>query len=43
MHKGFSDEAIVIVKRMADEGMVTCWRIKPDESAKRAEMKGGTC
>lgn len=43
MHKGFSDEAIVIVKRLAEEDMVTYLRIKPDESARKAEMKGGTC
>lgn len=43
MHKGFSDEAIVIVKRSADEGMVTYLRVKPVESARKAEMKGGTC
>jgi hypothetical protein len=43
MHKGFADEAIVIVKRPADEDMVTYLRIKPVESARTAEMKGGTC
>ena len=43
MHRGFSDEAIVIVKRLADEGMVTYLRVTPVESAKMAEMKGGTC
>lgn len=43
MHKGFADEAIVIVKRSADEGMVTYLRVKPAESARTAEMKGGTC
>ena len=43
MHKGFADEAIVIVKRVADEGMVTYLRAKPTESARTAEMKGGTC
>jgi hypothetical protein len=43
MHKGFADEAIVIVKRSADEDMVTYLRVKPTESARMAEMKGGTC
>ena len=43
MHKGFADEAIVIVKRLADEDMVTYLRAKPAESARTAEMKGGTC
>jgi hypothetical protein len=42
MHKGFSDEAIVIVKRLANEDMVIYLRVKPTESAKKAEMKGGT-
>ena len=42
MHKGFADEAIVIVKQLADEDMVTYLRIKPTESARMAEMKGGT-
>ena len=42
MHKELADEAIVIVKRLADEGMVTCLRVKPIESARPAEMKGGT-
>lgn len=40
MHKGFSDEAIVIVKRSADEDMVTYWRIKPTESAKDGGDEG---
>jgi hypothetical protein len=43
MHKGFSDEAIVVAKQLADEGMVTYPRIKPVESARMAETKGGTC
>ena len=43
MHKGFADEAIVIVKQLADEDMVTYLRVKPTESARMAEMKGGTC
>jgi hypothetical protein len=43
MHKGFAEEAIVVVKRLADEDMVTYLRAKPVESARAAEMKGGTC
>jgi len=43
MHKEFAEEAIVIVKRVADEGMVTYLRVKPVASARKAEMKGGTC
>ena len=43
MHKGFADEAIVIVKRWADEDMVTSPRVKPTPSARTAEMKGGPC
>lgn len=43
MHREFADEAVVIVKQPADEGMVTYPRVKPIESARKAEMKGGTC
>jgi hypothetical protein len=43
MHRGFPDEAIVIVKRLADEDMVTYLRRTPVASARMAEMKGGTC
>jgi len=43
MHKGFADEAIVIVKQSADEDMVTYLRIKPAENVRRTEVKGGTC
>jgi hypothetical protein len=43
MHRGSSDEAIVIVKQLSDEGMVTYRRVTPVESARMAEMKGGTC
>jgi hypothetical protein len=43
MHKGFAEEAIVIVKQRAEEDRVTYLRIKPAESARMAEMKGGTC
>jgi hypothetical protein len=43
MHKWVADETIVIVKRLAGEDMVTYRRIKPVESARMAEMKGGTC
>lgn len=43
MHREFADEAVVIVKRPAYEDMVTYLRVKPAESAREAEMKGGTC
>lgn len=43
MHREFADEAVVIVKRPAYEDMVTYLRVKPAESARKAEMKGGTC
>ena len=43
MHKGFADEAIVVVKQLADEDMVTYPRVKPIESVRMTEMKGGTC
>ena len=42
MHREFADEAVVVVKRLAEEGMVTYLRAKPAESAREAEMKGGT-
>jgi hypothetical protein len=42
MHKGFAEEAIVIVKRLADEERVTYRRIKPIVRAKQAKVKGGT-
>ena len=40
MHKGFAEEAIVIVKRLAKEGMVTYLRIKLAESAKDSGDEG---
>ncbi len=49
MDKGFSDEAIVGVKLIADEEAVTYLRIKLSESdkevgaGKRRLRKGGTC
>ena len=43
MHKELADEAILVVKRLADEDMVTYLRAKPVASARTAEMKGGTC
>jgi hypothetical protein len=43
MHRGFADEAVVVVKRMANEDRVTYLRTKPFASARKAEMKGGTC
>lgn len=43
MHRELADEVVVVVKRLADEGMVTYPRVKPVESARKAEMKDGTC
>jgi hypothetical protein len=43
MHRGFAEEAVVVVKRMAEEDRVTYLRIKPYERARKEEMKGGTC
>ncbi len=43
MHRGFADEAVVVVKRMANEDRVTYLRTKPFASARKAEMKGGPC
>jgi hypothetical protein len=40
MHKESADEAIVIVKRLADEGMVTYPRAKLAESAKAGGDEG---
>ncbi len=42
MSRGFSDEAIVIVKFGADEFMVTWMRIKHRISNRMLEVKGGT-
>lgn len=43
MHRELADEVVVVVKRVADEGMVTYLRVKPHASARKAEMKDGTC
>ena len=40
MHKEFADEAIVVVKRIAEEDMETCWRVKLPESAKEGGDEG---
>jgi hypothetical protein len=40
MHKELTDEAIVIVKRLAEEGMVTYLRVKLTESAKESGDEG---
>ena len=42
MNRGFSDEAIVIVKFGADDFMVTWKRIKHQISDRMLELKGGT-
>ena len=41
--KGFSDEAIVVIKREANEDTVMYLRVKLHESDKEIEAKGGTC
>lgn len=41
-HKGSADEAVVVIKGFADEGMVTCLRVKQILSYKDVEAKGGT-
>ena len=40
MHRQFTDEAIVVVKRKADEGMATYQRINLFESAKECKDEG---
>jgi hypothetical protein len=42
MGQGVSDEAIVDVKRVADEGAVTYLRTKLLASDRKLESKGGT-
>jgi len=42
MYRGVSDEAIVAVKPPACEDTVTYLRIKPAESDRESEAKGGT-
>ena len=42
MNRGFSDEAIVIVKFGASDFMVTWMRIKHQISDRKLELKGGT-
>jgi hypothetical protein len=42
MNRGFSDEAIVIVKFGASDFMVTWMRVKHQISDRKLEMKGGT-
>ncbi len=43
MDQGFADEAVVVVKREAEEGMATCLRVKLHEKRQGVEAKGGTC
>jgi hypothetical protein len=43
MHTELTDEAVVIVKRAAEENRATCVRVKLIENAREAEVKGGTC
>lgn len=40
MHSQFADEAVVVMKRKADEDMVTYWRIKLFESTKDCKDEG---
>jgi hypothetical protein len=40
MHKQFADEAIVVIKRKADEDMVTYQRVKLFESTKDCKDEG---
>jgi len=40
MHREFADEAVVIMKRKAEEDMVTYWRIKLFERAKDGKDEG---
>lgn len=40
MHKELADEAIVIIKQIAEEGMVTYRRIKLTERAKESKGEG---
>jgi hypothetical protein len=40
MHKEFADETIVVIKRLAEEGMVTYLRVKLTESAKEGKDEG---
>ena len=42
MNQGVADEAVVVLKRLADEGMVTCLRVKLSDSVMDDEAKGGT-
>lgn len=42
MGQGVADEALVVVKRLADEDKVTYLRIKLSGNNKEAEAKGGT-
>ncbi len=36
MHQGFADEAIIVVKQLADEDVVTYLRVKRAESTRTA-------
>lgn len=42
-HKGFTDEAVLVMKQKADEDMVTYLRIKLLKAQRNVKMKGGTC
>lgn len=40
MHKESADEAVVVVKQMANEGMATYRRVKPSASARESGDEG---
>ena len=40
MHKELADEAIVVIKQLADEDMATYQRVKPIERAKEGKDEG---
>lgn len=40
MHRQLADEAVVVMKRLADEGMVTYPRVKPVERAMDGKGEG---
>ena len=43
MGQGFADEAIVAIKPVADENMVTYLRVKLPVRTRTVKAKGGTC
>jgi hypothetical protein len=41
MGRGFTDEAVVAIKFLADEDMVTYLRVKLENSFRKIKVKGG--